>query len=479
MRLLQSNVFWSGLEASTSAGLSFVSAFVVARIVGPSEVGIGAAAVAMHVLLWVVVNALFADALVQKLTVSDDEVSSGLWASTIVGALGTVIEIATAFPIAASLQDARILPMSFVLAAALPLVGAGGAMQGLLTRGRAYRVLAGRALIGQGSGVLLGVALAFAGAGAWAIVIQQLATSLVGALSLILRTDFRPRFVLRWRDVRALLDVGLPLVLNTLVQHSRYRLFALLIGGTAGAAALGQVHMAFRLVDTVRELVSTAMWRLFLPSMSERQEDLTALRAAVARSLDLSGLFLFPAFGAMAVVIHPLVRVLLGPVWQPSADAAIPLVAITIYNFFYFPAGVALVARGITRVTVIAQVAMTALTLAAVLVIRPANPMAAALVWAVTQMTVFPILHWRTAKLLGDTLGEQMRAGLPALMLATAAVGAAMLVPAGAAEAGHPVAIIAVRLMVGAAIYLPGALLLLRTSVLAALNTVGWQRRPA
>jgi O-antigen/teichoic acid export membrane protein len=66
MRVLQSNVFWSGLEAGSSAGLSFVSAFVIARLVGPAEVGVGAAVVAIHVLLWVVVNALFADPLVQR-----------------------------------------------------------------------------------------------------------------------------------------------------------------------------------------------------------------------------------------------------------------------------------------------------------------------------------------------------------------------------------------------------------------------------
>jgi O-antigen/teichoic acid export membrane protein len=39
------NVFWSGLEAAVSALLSFASAFIVARLVGPTEVGIGAAAI--------------------------------------------------------------------------------------------------------------------------------------------------------------------------------------------------------------------------------------------------------------------------------------------------------------------------------------------------------------------------------------------------------------------------------------------------
>ena len=77
-----------------------------------------------------------------------------------------------------------------------------------------------------------------------------------------------------------MLRIGLPLTASTLVQHGRYRLFALLIGGTAGAAALGQVHMAFRLVDAVRDLAFTAQWRLMLPLLSERQDDLPALRAA-------------------------------------------------------------------------------------------------------------------------------------------------------------------------------------------------------
>ncbi len=123
-------------------------------------------------------------------------------------------------------------------------------------------------------------------------------------------------------------------------------LFALLIGGTAGAAALGQVHMAFRLVDTVRELAFTAQWRLMLPLLSERQDDLPGLHARVDRCLAWSSLVAFPLCGAMALSIQPLVRLLLGPVWQPSGDAALPLIALTAWLFLAFPAGVAVIARG-------------------------------------------------------------------------------------------------------------------------------------
>lgn len=123
---MRRDAFWSGLEAGVSAILSIVTSFIVARIVGPGEFGIGAAAIAVHVLLWVVVNALFADALVQRPAVNDRVVSSAFWASTAVGCMAMLLQGAAGWGLAAMLGDQRLIPMALVLAAPLPLVGAAG-----------------------------------------------------------------------------------------------------------------------------------------------------------------------------------------------------------------------------------------------------------------------------------------------------------------------------------------------------------------
>ncbi len=99
------NVFWSGLEAAVSAVLAFASAFIVARLVGLAEVGIGAAAVAVHILLWVCVNALFADALVQRSVVDEATFSSSFAVSVAVGCLAAVLQAALGRPLAWSLGD--------------------------------------------------------------------------------------------------------------------------------------------------------------------------------------------------------------------------------------------------------------------------------------------------------------------------------------------------------------------------------------
>src|SRR6187455_806278 len=133
------NVFWSALEAAVSAVLSFAAAFVVARLVGPAEVGVAAAAIALHVLLWVAVNALFADALVQRSVVDDATFASAFTASVAVGGLAAAVLLATGPALAWSLADDRLVTMAIALAVPLPLVGAAGPVQGLLTRDRSYR----------------------------------------------------------------------------------------------------------------------------------------------------------------------------------------------------------------------------------------------------------------------------------------------------------------------------------------------------
>ncbi|HLY90460.1 MAG TPA: oligosaccharide flippase family protein [Acetobacteraceae bacterium] len=457
MRTQIANVFWSGAEAAVSAVLSFASAFIVARLIGPSEVGIGAAVVAVHVLLWVAVNALFADALVQRSVLDSPTFSSAFFASIAVGCVAALIQAGAGQPLHWLLADHRLITMSLLLAAPLPLVGAAGPVQGLLTRDRAYKALALRTVAGQGLGTLVGAVAALHGAGAWALVMQQFVISAAGALALLICSPSRPDRRVSWARLRELLHIGLPLTISTLVHHGRYRLFALLIGGTAGAAALGQVHMAFRLVDAVRELAFTAQWRLMLPALSEHQDDLTTLHQATDRCLAWSSLFTFPLCAALAVSIQPLVAILLGPVWQASGITALPLIALAAWLFLAFPAGVAVVARGQPRYTLIANIAGTLATVLGLLLIRPVTPLHAVLVWLGAQIFVSPYVLFTNARVLGTTLFRPLRAGIPMMSASLLAVAAAIILPRMIGEPASPAWLLIMRLTVVITIVLPVA----------------------
>lgn len=408
---MRRDAFWSGLEAGVSAVLSILTSFVVARIVGPAELGIGAAIIAVHVLLWVVTNALFADALVQRAAVNDRILSSAFWASVAVGIVAMGLQAMSGWALAALFGDHRLIMMGLVLAAPLPLVGAAGVIQGLLTRERAYRRLALRTLFGQGLGTAVGVCAAFAGAGGWALVTQQAIGATVGALALLLGRGWRPSLCLDWTAVRALLKVGIPLTASTLVLIARYRLFAILIGGSAGPAVLGQVHIAFRLVDTVRELTFTALWRLMLPAFSDHQHDRAAMLTQVDHWLRRCVAVVFPLCLILAVGLTQVVVLMMGPGWTATGQAAIPLVALMAWSALSFPSGVALVAVGQARFTLYANLAGLIASAAGVLLFRPTNPWDAVTIWTISQLLVSPYSVWVNARALGVSLLRPLTGG--------------------------------------------------------------------
>ncbi|HUB48941.1 MAG TPA: oligosaccharide flippase family protein [Acetobacteraceae bacterium] len=473
------NVVWSGIEAAVAGSLSFASAFVVARLVGPSEFGIGTAAVALHVILWVGVNALFADALVQRAALDDLVTASAFWASVAVGIACAAIQAGAGPWLASSLADARLVPMCLLLALPLPLVGAGGVGQGLLTRRRAYRALAGRAIVGQGLGTLAGIGAAFDHAGAWAPVVQQCVTSTAGAATLLARMGWRPALCCHWPSIRALLRVALPLTASTLVLTARYRLFALILGSTAGPTALGETHMAFRLVDTVRELCSTALWRLMLPVLAGLQHDEAALRTAVDRLVRQSTSATLPLCGAMALCLPPLVRHVLGPSWIAAGQATEPLIALMAMLCVMFPAGVAVVARGQTARALVGNVACLLLTLAGVLLARPETASQAVLIWCGAQVLAAPYVLWVNGRAIGTGPLRPLRGGIAMVLVTLLALAAAVVVPVDVGWGARSLLRLVLRVAVFALVSLAAGSLLQRIPAHVIARSKATKQSPA
>ena len=164
---------------------------------------------------------------------------------------------------------------------------------------------------------------------------------------------------------------------------------------------LGQVHLAFRLVDTVRELSFTALWRLMLPSLSQHQHDSRSMLEQVDRWLRFSAAAMLPLCVALGTFLTHGVGIVMGPAWAQSGQAALPLVALMAFSTLMFPAGVALVAAGQVRFTLYANLAAMAAGSAGVLILRPTDPWQAVMIWTVSQILVSPYSLWVNARALG------------------------------------------------------------------------------
>jgi O-antigen/teichoic acid export membrane protein len=160
--------------------------------------------------------------------------------------------------------------------------------------------------------------------------------------------------------------------------------------------------------------------------------------------------------GGLALALMPLTTLLLGPAWQQAGAAAEPLVALTVLLTLMFPSGTALIAAGQARFALYANLAGLAATVAFVLLVRPATPWQAVLVWCGAQVFVSPYSLWVNARALGVGLARPLRAGVPMVLITAAGVGAAM-----ALDAEAPLDLLIRRLMVFVAVVAVGVVPLL------------------
>jgi O-antigen/teichoic acid export membrane protein len=170
-------------------------------------------------------------------------------------------------------------------------------------------------------------------------------------------------------------------------------------------------------------------------------------------------LLAFPLCALMGLAIQPLVAALLGPVWQPAGEAALPLIALTAWLFLAFPAGVAVIARGEARYVLIANLAGVAATVAGVMVLRPATPVAAVLVWLGAQVFVSPYILAMNARVLRTSLFRPLRAGVPLMTTSMLATVTAFLLPRLVGESHSPTWLLFERLSVVAMVGIMCALM--------------------
>ena len=381
---------WVVVETATSAVFSLVALLCVARVIGPQQAGLGALAASAFLLVEGPASMLFGDALMQRRELTREHIASAFWVTLAVSVAAAVALALLAPAIAYVSGLPAMTPMLQTLALLLPLSGLAGMFSGLALRERWYRLLALRTLLGQPLALVCGIVAGLQGAGAWALVVQQVVASLVGFV--VMALWFRD-----WRAVRQsprvdrpalreLWRVAGPQVSALVVMTGRYRAFLLVLGLVSSELVVAATHVAFRMVDVAGSIVVSAIGRLAAPRLAALQHSGSALSQAfgmLSRWQSLGGL---PVALGLAVVAPRLIEAMMGPEW---ASAGPPAQVVGISAALWIAGGPVMalwLALGRTRMNLLVQAAACVLPLALLAMLRPNDPAVAAWCWASTAL---------------------------------------------------------------------------------------------
>ncbi|TFV73715.1 hypothetical protein E4K64_21150 [Bradyrhizobium frederickii] len=317
-----SSVIWSALENGSVTIVSFLSLIIFAKLLSPSDFGVYSIALAVIEVVGIFTNMFFHDALVRQVNATDDHFNSAFSLSIVLGCLFFALLYAV-FPFCTLLiDDSRIAAVGRVMASALLFSAPAAILNARQVRKFGFRILALRSVFGRLAGAALGILAAFLDLGIWALVIQFLSMTVLGTLTLLAFSEWRPRPMIRLAPIVDLLEYSFGSVIALASNFLTKRAFIFFAGTFLGVEQAGFLNLAFRLVDTVWAISATAVSQVLLPTMARLQQDAQRTLEAYRTALGLGCLALFPIFCGIGLVAPELILALFGNKWLPAAEPA-------------------------------------------------------------------------------------------------------------------------------------------------------------
>ena len=315
-------VTWTVIDTWGSQGLGLLVIAILARLLQQIDFGLVILAAVFIGFTQLLVDQGLGDALVQRRTLTRRQIDTAFWAALLTGCLLTLVGVLFARPIAGLLGNALLEPILMVLSLTFILSALTSIQMALLRRELAFRSLAIRKLAAVGGGGIVGVALAFAGFGVWALVGQQLASAAISVLTLWTVSPWRPGRSFSRADFRELFGFGINVVAGDALNFISRNADNLLIGVFLGPLLTGFYGIAYRLLDTSQVLLLAFSKRVAFPTFARLQHDADRARRAYLRMSRVSGVITLPGYIGLAVVAHEAVEVIFGPNWAASANTA-------------------------------------------------------------------------------------------------------------------------------------------------------------
>lgn len=312
-------VKWNVIDKVSQQLLYAVTGIVLARLLDQEDFGLIGAVLVFQAFASLFVDSGFSYALIQRKSPTRLDYSTVLWFNLGVATAIYAILFFCAPLIADCFQgDRRIIPISRVMFLGFILNATAIVQTNRLMKKMDVRMVAVSNAVGLFAGAVVGIWLAVAGYGAWAIVWQTLALNFTKSLVLWLTSGWLPLMRFSWRSLKSFFSVGSGMMVSSFLNVLFQNIYSFFIGNRAGLAPLGYYTQADKWSKMGISSLSQVLTSSFLPALSAVQDDPERFARVTSKMNRFTSYLLFPAMGFLAVMATPVFHCLFGEKWDAS-----------------------------------------------------------------------------------------------------------------------------------------------------------------
>jgi len=392
------SLLWSSIDIFSQMGFSIVALALLARTLTAVDIGIGSLAITIVQLITMPFEQLFHDAIVQRKELHKAHLITA-FTTTVTGALIGALLLMLAAPwIAAWYSKPQLSGLLRAAAIAIPISACAAIIAANLRRQMAFAPLARRTVIGRIVGTLIGLAVAWYGGGAWSLIAMYV-TSILLSTVVLMSSRFVPGWGFDALAFKELWRFGGPSMASQVLLLGNGRLFVTVAGMYLGDAALGLFSLSFRIVEELRNTLSSAAAQLALPLLAKRAHLTEQFANVFSEATRFTAMVLLPFYAGIMLVSPDLIHVLFGAKWQGAASATTLLAAAALIVTFRQYSSIAINATGRPEVNLLINGIALAFSISALLTgyITDASSAARIWLWRAIILLIISLLGTRAA----------------------------------------------------------------------------------
>lgn len=413
------NISWKFAERITAQLVTTVVTIVLARLLDPSHYGLISIVTIFITIANVFVSDGFGSALIQKKDADALDFSSVLYFN-----FGFSIVIYLILYINAPLISAffgkeykQLTPVLRVLGLRVILSGINSVQQAYISKNMIFKKFFGATITGTIISAIVGICMAYAGYGVWALVAQYLTNTTVDTVFLAFSLRATPLLKFSINRLRKLVGFGGRVLGLNLIITVYQEIRAILIGKYYTSEDLAYYNKSAQFPSLLITNINVSISSVLFPKFSQYQDESEKMKQLAKTSIATSFYVVAPLLLGLAAVSDTFVPVVLTEKWS----ACVPYLRLMCLNSLFYTVNSTnmqiVKAKGRSDILLKLEIAKKIIECGILIAVFRYGVIYIVIGMVFTSIAFTIINCLPTEKLIGYSFSEQMKDILPTLML--------------------------------------------------------------
>lgn len=326
-------VVWSATDNVLKYVVNFIITIILARLLSPEDYGLIGLISIFSAICTALIEGGFSSALIRKKDATEDDFNTVFLVNLLMSVLLYGVLFLCAPLIANFFNRQELVALTRVSTLSL-IIGALAMTQYVrLTKRLDFKSQTKITFLASICGGVIGIIMAYAGFGVWAIVGQYLGLHIVKTIALWFVNKWIPKFKFSVTSFKELFGFGWKLMVSTLIDTGWKEIYQVVIGKCYTPATLGYFTRAKSFGELFSTNLTGVVSRVSYPTLSQIQDDKVRLKSAYKQVIKTTMFVTFILMLGLAAIAKPLILVLIGEKWLPS----VPMLQIICFQMMLYP----------------------------------------------------------------------------------------------------------------------------------------------